>query len=103
MAVEPKLEEPQAIPTTMAPAHGVSRRRLLQAAGGVCGVVVAGTLYRAYDQGVFTTGEGPAYDAWREWDAETGGVPLGQVRGGGLARDTAQKADRALRRLCDRI
>src|ERR1700694_5294570 len=103
MAVEPKLEEPQAIPTTMAPAHGVSRRRLLQAAGGVCGVVVAGTLYRAYDQGVFTTGEGPAYDAWREWDAETGGVSLALVRAAVLATNAHNTQPWLFRISSDRI
>jgi hypothetical protein len=38
--------------------------------------MVGGTLYLAYDQGVFNTGQGPAYDARREWDAERGGWPL---------------------------
>src|SRR6202165_1182705 len=84
MAIEP-LEAPQASSPTMPPAHGSSRRRLLQAAGGACVVVVAGTFYRAYDQGVFNTGQGPAYNAWRVWDAEAGGVPLALVRAAVLA------------------
>src|SRR4030088_1859707 len=63
MAVEPKLEAPQAISTTTPPGHSVNRRRLLQAVGGVGVILIGGTLYRAYDQGVFARGEGPAYDA----------------------------------------
>lgn len=48
-------------------AHRLNRRTLVKA--GAAGVlVVAGTgSLRAYDQGVFTTGEGPAYDPWRAW------------------------------------
>src|ERR1700682_685339 len=84
MAIEP-LAAPQAISTTMPPARAVSRRRLLQAVGGACVVMVGGTLYRAYDQGVFNTGQGPAYNAWRVWDAEAGGVPLALVRAAVLA------------------
>jgi nitroreductase len=84
MAIEP-LEAPQAISTTMPPARGVSRRRVLQAVGGACVVMVGGTLYRAHDQGVFNTGQGPAYNAWRVWDAEAGGVPLALVRAAVLA------------------
>ncbi len=48
-------------------------------------MMVGGTLYRAYDQGVFNTGQGPAYNAWRVWDAEAGGVPLALVRAAVLA------------------
>src|ERR1700694_3116342 len=84
MAIE-ILEAPQTISTTVLPTYGVSRRRLLQTAGGACVVLVAGTLYRAYDQGVFNTGQGSAYGAWREWDTEAGGVPLALVRAAVLA------------------
>jgi hypothetical protein len=103
MAVEPKLEAPQAIPTTTPQAHGVSRRRLLQAVGGAIVVVIGGTLYRAYDQGVFTTGEGPAYDAWREWEAETGGVPVALVRAAVLATNAHNTQPWLFRVSSDRI
>ena len=44
-----------------------NRRTLLKASAA--GVVVLGGTggLRAYDQGVFSTGEGPAYDPWRAW------------------------------------
>jgi hypothetical protein len=91
------------IPTTVPPAHSVSRRRLLQTAAGACVVVVAGTLYRASDQGVFSTGQGPAYDAWREWDAQAGGVPLALVRAAVLATNAHNTQPWLFRLSSDRI
>jgi hypothetical protein len=32
--------------------------------------------YRAYDEGVFQTGEGGAYDAWRDWSKQAGPMAL---------------------------
>jgi hypothetical protein len=62
------------------PQHGVSRRVFLHRAGlaGGTAVVVAagGVSYRAYDQGVFESGEGGAYDAWRNWDHASGPLAL---------------------------
>jgi hypothetical protein len=57
----------------------MSRRRLLKWAGlGAGAVVVAaagGTLYRAYDQGVFSTGRGAAFGPWYNWRPDGGGQP----------------------------
>jgi hypothetical protein len=40
-------------------------------------VVAAGGLgYRAYDEGVLQTGQGGAYDAWRQWDQQHGPIAL---------------------------
>src|SRR6202049_536696 len=102
MAIEP-LEAPQAISTTMPPARAVSRRRLLQAVGGACVVMGGGTLYRAHDQGVFNTGQGPAYNAWRVWDAEAGGVPLALVRAAVLATNAHNTQPWLFRVSADRI
>lgn len=59
---------------------GVTRRSLLRRSGLVAGtalVVSAGGLgYRAYDEGVFQTGEGGAYDAWRDWNKQRGPMAL---------------------------
>jgi nitroreductase len=50
----------------------MSRRSLLRRTGlGAATVLVAGagaTSYRAYDAGVFSIGDGPAYAPWRTWD-----------------------------------
>ncbi len=52
--------------------RGYSRRRLLKLAGEGALVLSAGglglTIWRAVDQGVFSTNIGPAYDAWRDWN-----------------------------------
>src|SRR3984893_4777528 len=87
MATKPRIETGRSTPSTASPARVVShgRRRLLQVVGGTLVVIVGGTLYRAYDQGVFSTGQGPAYNAWRVWDAEAGGIPLALVRAAVLA------------------
>ena len=59
----------------------MSRRSFLRRAALVSGTVLVvgagGLSYRAYDQGVFETGEGGAYDAWGDW--ETGRGPLALV------------------------
>src|SRR3954469_5307890 len=58
----------------------MSRRRFLQRTGlglGAVAVLGSGVLgYRAYDQGVLTTGEGPAYAPWSHWHNGSGLLPL---------------------------
>ena len=49
------------------------RRAVLRAAAAVATVLGAGLAWRAWDQGVFSTGEGPAYEPWRTWkDGDAG-------------------------------
>jgi len=50
---------------------GVSRRTFLKEAGAVVVLVAAGGVWRAADQGVFSTGEGPAYKPWENWRGDT--------------------------------
>jgi len=45
----------------------VRRRSFLKGAEVVTVVVVGGGVWRAYDQGVFSVGEGPAYEPWTDW------------------------------------
>jgi hypothetical protein len=45
----------------------MNRRSFLKGAGVVTVVVVGGGVWRAYDQGVFSVGEGPAYEPWKDW------------------------------------
>jgi hypothetical protein len=45
----------------------MQRRSFLKGAGAVTVVVVGGGVWRAYDQGVFSVGEGPAYEPWKDW------------------------------------
>jgi hypothetical protein len=44
------------------------RRAVLRLAGGAAVVLGAGLTWRAWDQGVFSTGEGPAYEPWKTWN-----------------------------------
>ena len=51
------------------------RRRKLIVRGGI-GVLVllsGGVVWRSVDQGVFSTGEGPAYEPWEQWRTATKG------------------------------
>jgi nitroreductase len=45
----------------------MKRRSFLKGAGIVTVVVVGGGVWRAVDQGVFSTGDGPAYQPWKNW------------------------------------
>ncbi len=45
----------------------MQRRAFLKGAGIVTVAVVGGGVWRAVDQGVFSTGEGPAYEPWKDW------------------------------------
>ena len=53
-------------------------------AGAVTVAVVGGGVWRAYDQGVFSIGEGPAYEPWKDW-RDTNDGPLTLVRAAILA------------------
>ncbi|WP_353062362.1 hypothetical protein RBB77_13760 [Tunturibacter psychrotolerans] len=62
----------------------MKRRSFLKCAGAVTVVVAGGGVWRAYDQGVFRVGEGPAYEPWKDWRATNDG-PLALVRAAILA------------------
>jgi nitroreductase len=62
----------------------VKRRSFLKGAGIVTVVVAGGGVWRAYDQGVFSIGEGPAYGPWKNW-RDTNDGPLTLIRAAILA------------------
>lgn len=72
----------------MEPTRSVSRRRLFRALGLTAGTVAVagagGATWRAVGQGVFSSGTGPAYAAWDEWNPPGGDV-LDLVRAAVLA------------------
>jgi nitroreductase len=71
--------------TLVPPRKKLSRRKVLTLAGtGTLVLVVGGGVWRAADQGVFSTGEGPAYEPWDDWRTATRG-PLDLVRAAILA------------------
>jgi hypothetical protein len=63
----------------------VQRRSFLKGAGVVTVAVVGGGVWRAYDQGVFSVGEGPAYQPWKDWRSAANDGPLALVRAAILA------------------
>ena len=62
----------------------MKRRSFLKGAGVVTVVVAGGGVWRAYDQGVFSVGEGPAYGPWKNW-RDTNSGPLTLIRAAILA------------------
>ncbi len=60
------------------------RRTLLVAAAAAVGAGAAGLGWRAYRNGVFSAGRGPAYEAWRTWRPDGSG-PMHAVHAAILA------------------
>src|SRR5258708_12962406 len=58
----------------------VRRRSFLKGTGIVTVAVVGGGVWRAWDQGVFSVGEGPAYEPWKGWPNTGNHVPLPLLR-----------------------
>ena len=63
----------------------MERRSFLKGTGVISVVVAGGIVWRACDQGVFSTGEGQAYEPWQGWRSDPGNGPIALVRGAILA------------------
>jgi nitroreductase len=63
----------------------MQRRSFLKGAGVVTVVVLGGGVWRAYDQGVFSVGKGPAYEPWKDWRKNSDDGALVLVRAAILA------------------
>lgn len=63
----------------------MERRDFLKGAGVVTVLVAGGVVWRAYDQGVFSVGQGPAYEPWKDWQEHSGEGALALVRAAILA------------------
>ena len=63
----------------------ISRRSLLTGAGASLVLVAGGGVWRAVDQGVFSAGEGPAYEPWQTWRTDEPKGILKLVRAAVLA------------------
>src|SRR5689334_16312416 len=80
-----KEEGVPASPNQTLPHKKLSRRKVLTLTGtGTLVLVGGGAVWRAADQGVFSTGQGPAYEPWDDWRTATKG-PLDLVRAAILA------------------
>ena len=66
------------------------RRAFLKAAGAATALSVSGGAWYAYDRGVFSVGEGPAYEPWKDWrgDGSEGPLALVDLRSWPRARTT---------------
>jgi hypothetical protein len=63
----------------------IGRRTLLKGAGAVTLLVVGGSAWRAVDQGVFSSGQGAAYEPWQDWQNDDLEWPLILVKAAILA------------------
>jgi len=63
----------------------MKRRTFLKGIGGISVLIVGGGVWRAYDQGVFSVGQGLAYEPWENWRTDTDDGPLSLVRAAILA------------------
>src|ERR1700721_836899 len=63
----------------------VRRRSFLKGTGIVTVAFVGGGVWRAWDQGIFSVGEGPAYEPWKDWRTTGNDSPLALVRAAILA------------------
>lgn len=62
----------------------MQRRAFLKSAGVATVLVAGGGVWRAYNCGVFSVGQGPAFEPWRDWQQTKSG-PLALVRAAILA------------------
>jgi hypothetical protein len=63
----------------------MNRRSFLRGTGVVTVAIVGGGVWRVYDQGAFSVGEGPAYQPWKDWRTDPQSGPLALVRAAILA------------------
>jgi nitroreductase len=63
----------------------MDRRSFLKGGGVVVVLAAGGGVWRAYEQGVFSAGEGPAYEPWKDWRSDSADGSLALVRAAILA------------------
>jgi hypothetical protein len=63
----------------------MKRRSFLKGTSVISVLLAGGVVWRAHDQGVFSAGEGRAYEPWQDWRSDPGIGPLALVRAGILA------------------
>jgi hypothetical protein len=63
----------------------MKRREFLAGAGAMTVLVAGGGVWRAADRGVWSIGDGPAYEPWATWRSDRAQGPLALVKAGILA------------------
>jgi nitroreductase len=62
-----------------------TRRRLLASGAGVAALALGGLGFRAWDRGVWSGGDGPAYAPWKDWQGNIADGPKRPLRAAILA------------------
>jgi len=77
----------------------LSRRDFLKLGGATLVAIVGGCVYRAVDQGVFSVGQGIAYEPWKNWrDAQT---PAERIVAAGILASNPHNSQPWLFRISD--
>jgi len=63
----------------------MNRRKFIQGAGVLSILMAGGTVWRAIDQGVFSSSQGPAYQEWANWETQHSSGLIGLVHSAILA------------------
>jgi hypothetical protein len=71
--------------TSQANKSRINRRSFLRWSGASLVAVIGGTVWRAADQGVFSVGQGAAYEPWADWRDKSVDGPMGLVQSAILA------------------
>ncbi len=71
--------------STMTAQQQPTRRNFLGWAGGITVLVAGSGVWRAWDQGVLSVGQGPAYEPWKNWRSTPAEGSLGLVKSAILA------------------
>lgn len=79
------------------------RGTLLRGLAGVTVLAAGGLVWRAWSGGVFHSGEGPAYELWRDWQKDRVAGPLAIVKAGILAANAHNTQPWRFRIAGDRI
>ena len=69
----------------------MQRRSFLKGTGVISVLLAGGIVWRAREQGVFSAGEGRAYEPWQDWRSDPGTGPLALVRAAILAARMAAR------------
>ncbi len=77
----------------------ISRRDFLKLGGATLVVVAGGSVFRAVDQGVFSVGQGAAYEPWKNW--RNANTPIERIVAAGILASNPHNSQPWLFRITD--